>query len=320
MCDRVARLKSSNRSRSTTVRQSRRAARNRRHTRSTRPINRLSSSGSDSRRRPNAHCEPIDRRRRPTTTARGSRLCASACRCRPAAGPSIATSARSSSSATSATVRMPRLRSLSAVTPPTPHSRCTGSGCRNASSPSVGTISRPSGLATPLATLARNLVRATPTVIARPTRSLTASRSRRAMSAGSPDTRREPAHVEEGLVDGDRFDQRRGVVEDLEHRLAGRRIGLHPGWHHHRLRAQLPGLPAAHRGPHAVRLRLVAGGQHHPGADDHRPAAQPRVVALFHRGVEGVQVGVQYSGLVRHVPVATSPSAEPGSRRSAADR
>ena len=72
----------------------------------------------DRRRRPSARCEPIERRRRPTRTRRGSRLWASACRCRPAARPSIATSAASGSSATSPTVVIPRAWSLRAVTGP----------------------------------------------------------------------------------------------------------------------------------------------------------------------------------------------------------
>ena len=42
-----------------------------------------------------------------------------------------------------------------------------------------------------------------------------------------------------------------------------------------------------------MRLGLVAGRQHHAAADDHRPAAQPRVVALLDGGVERVEVGVQ---------------------------
>ena len=50
---------------------------------------------------------------------------------------------------------------------------------------------------------------------------------------------------------------------------------------------------AAHRGAHAERLRLVAGGEHDAAADDHRPAAQPRVVALLDRRVERVEVGVE---------------------------
>src|SRR5207253_1781299 len=49
-------------------------------------------------------------------------------------------------------------------------------------------VDRPCGLATPLATLARNLVRATPTVIGRPTCSRTSARSRLAISTGEPAT------------------------------------------------------------------------------------------------------------------------------------
>ena len=49
----------------------------------------------------------------------------------------------------------------------------------------------------------------------------------------------------------------------------------------------------AHRRAHPVRLRLVARGEHDPAADDHRPPAQPRVVALLDRGVERVEIGVQ---------------------------
>ena len=78
------------------------------------------------------------------------------------------------------------------MTGPTPQSRSTGSGCRKASSLSGGTTSRPSGLATPLATLARNLVLATPTVIGRPTRSRTSRRRRMAISTGVPETRHSP--------------------------------------------------------------------------------------------------------------------------------
>ena len=87
---------------------------------------------------------------------------------------------------------MPCACSFSAVFTPTPQSRRTGSGCRNASSRSGGTSSSPSGLASWLATLARNLVRAMPTVMGSPTRSRTCARSRAAISTGVPDTRHRP--------------------------------------------------------------------------------------------------------------------------------
>jgi len=193
VCDRVARVKSSKRSRRTTVRPTRWAARRRRHTRSTSATSDSSTSPAGLGRLPSARCAPIERRRRPTSTGRGSRLWARAWRCRPPAGPSIATSADSGSSATSPTVWTPRACSLSAVTGPTPHNRRTGNGCRNASSPSGGTTSSPSGLATALATLARNFVRATPTVIGSPTRRCTSARSRTAISRGVPAMRHSPA-------------------------------------------------------------------------------------------------------------------------------
>ena len=102
------------------------------------------------------------------------------------------TSASTGTAASSPTVRMPRACSFAAVTAPTPHTRSTGSGCKKASSPPGATTSSPSGLATPLATLARNLVGVTPTVMGSPTRSRTAARRPAAMVAGDPATRPRP--------------------------------------------------------------------------------------------------------------------------------
>ncbi len=68
-----------------------------------------------------------------------------------------------------------------------------GSGWRNASSPCAGTSSNPSGFATALATLARNLVRAMPTVMGRPTSLATRARNVRPISTGAPRMRRSPA-------------------------------------------------------------------------------------------------------------------------------
>ena len=192
VCERVAREKSSKRRRSTTVRPTLRAARMRRVTRSTIATSVASIASGDFGDRPSARCDPIEPRRRPTCTRRGSRLWARAWRCRPEPRPSIVTSASSPSSATSPTVAIPRAWSLPAVTTPTPHSRSTASGWRNASSASGGTTSSPSGFATPLATFARNLVRATPTVIGRPTRSRTSRRRRSAMATGVPAIRSIP--------------------------------------------------------------------------------------------------------------------------------
>jgi hypothetical protein len=103
----------------------------------------------------------------------------------------------------------------------------------------------------------------------------------------------QPADVEKGLVDGDSLHYGRGVAEDLEDGLARLGVGRHPRWHHDRVRAQPARLPAVHRGAHPECLRLIARRQHHAAADDHRLAAQPRVVTLLDRGVERVEVGMQ---------------------------
>ena len=192
VCERVAREKSAKRSRRTTVRHARRAERSRRASRSTSPMIKASSSSCDRGPRPSARCPPIEPRRRPTSTRRGSRLCASAWIWRPPARPSIETRTSSPSPATWPTVVIPRLRSFSDVTRPTPHSRSTGSGWRKPSSSSGGTRSSPSGFATPLATFARNFVLATPTVIGRPTCARTVPRRRAAISTGGPARRCRP--------------------------------------------------------------------------------------------------------------------------------
>ena len=150
-------------------------------------------ASADFGERPRARCDPIERRRRPTCTGRGSRLWARAWRCRPDARPSIETSAASGRLGDLADGGDPtvvelaggdRRRRPTAVPP--------GADGGTSSSASGGTTSRPSGLATALATLARNLVRATPTVIGRPTRSRTSRRSATAISVGVPETLRRP--------------------------------------------------------------------------------------------------------------------------------
>src|SRR5436309_13101891 len=90
--------------------------------------------------------------------------------------------------------------------------------------------------------------------------------------------------------------------------VASRRAAKHrderrlrePRGHDDRLRTEPPGLQATHRRPHTARPGLVAGRQHDPGSDDDRATAEPRIIALLDRGVEGVQVGVQDRGLARH--------------------
>ena len=128
--------------------------------------------------------------------------------------------------------------------------------------------------------------------------------------AGDP---AQPADVQERLVDGEPLDVRRGVVEDGEHRLARLAVGLHPRLDDDRLRAQASRLCLAHRRPHAVRLRLVAGREYDASPDDHGATAQCWVVALLDRRVEGVSVGVQDRAVARHRSILAPATDMPGS-------
>ena len=101
------------------------------------------------------------------------------------------------------------------------------------------------------------------------------------------------AHVEERLVDRQSLDERRDVVEDPVGRLARRGVGVHPRRNDDRVRAEAPRPAERHRRLHAEGLRLVARREDHAGADDHRPPAQARVVALLDRRVERVQIRVE---------------------------
>ena len=140
-------------------------------------------------------------------------------------------------------------------------------------------------------------MRATPTVIASPTR----SRTSRAQPGGDLHRRAgdppQPADVEERLVDRDPLDERCRVVEHGEHGPAGVGVGLEAGRHDDGAGAQPQRLVAAHRRAHAERLGLVAGREHDAAADDDRPPAQRRIVALLDRREERVEVGVEDGGI-----------------------
>ena len=101
------------------------------------------------------------------------------------------------------------------------------------------------------------------------------------------------AEVEERLVDGDRFDQRR---QRLHHRAdlppdAG--VFLHVRLDDDGVGAGFQRLEHRHRRTDAVDAGDVAGRRAHAAlaaADDDRLVLQFRIVALFHRRVEGVAV------------------------------
>ena len=176
---------------------------------------------------------------------------------------------------------------------PTPQSRSTGSGCRNASSAPGGTTRRPFGLATALATLARNLVRATPTVMGRPTRrstSLPQAHGHLGRRAGDPLACR----ARRGTPRRSRVPRRAAWCRRTPRRPpCSPRSRPRSGARRRSPAGTAACLRAAHGGAHAVGLRLVAGREHHPGADDHRTALQPRIVSLLDRGEERVEIGMQ---------------------------
>ena len=281
---------SAKRTRRTTVAR-RAAARMRRVTRSTSPRR----DRVELVRRPRAPAQrPLRPDRAPPPPAahrRGSRLWASACRCRPDRVPEQPPASPRRARRPRRPSRSPRSRSCRAVTGPTPHSRSTGSGCRNASSPPSGTTSRPSGFATPLATFARNFVRATPTVIGSPTCSRTSRRRRRAISRGVPAIRRD-----RGRRETPRRSRApppagscRGRPRNL---LAGLGVRRHARPHDDRVRAE----PRACRPPIAVRTpqALPRSSRRAPHRRRRSPGGRGgRVVTLLHRGEERVEVGVE---------------------------
>lgn len=138
------------------------------------------------------------------------------------------------------------------------------------------------GLGHPAATLARNLVLATPTVIGRPTPSRMSRRNLAAIWARTRDPL-EPANVEQSLVDRKPFDERRGLFEDPEHRLARLGVRRRPRPDDYRLRAQPPRLCAIHRCPHSACLGLVARREHYLGSDDDGAAEETRIISLLDR-------------------------------------
>ena len=92
----------------------------------------------------------------------------------------------------SPTVRTPRRESVSTVRSPAPHSAAMGSGSKNSWTRPARTTMTPSGLARLVASLATNLVGATPTEQVMPRFPCTSARIRAAMRGGSPNRRTAP--------------------------------------------------------------------------------------------------------------------------------
>ena len=147
-------------------------------------------------------------------------------------------------------------------------------------------------------------MRATPTVIGSPTSSSTRALQPLGDLGGSSCEPLEPADVEERLVDREPLDQRRRVLEELEHGLARLRVRGHPRRDDDRMRAEPPRLPAAHR-----RLdRRTPSPRSSPRGRRRRRRArafrEASVVALLDRREERVEVGVEdrrAAGIYEHM-------------------
>ena len=118
---------------------------------------------------------------------------------------------------------MPRSRSRSAVTGPTPHSASTGSCWRNVSTRSGAITVRPSGFRHADAIFARNLFGATPADAVSDGRRLDLRLQPLRHDLAERLTPRVLGDVEIGLVQRQRLDERRDRTEDVEDLLARRR-------------------------------------------------------------------------------------------------
>jgi hypothetical protein len=120
--------------------------------------------------------------------------------------------------------------------------------------------------------------------------------------------------LKEGFVDGERFHDRRGVLEHAEDGFARLAVLRHAWLDDHSVWTKASCGTASHRGSDAEGLGLIARGEHDPSSDDDRPATEPRVVALLDRRIEGVEVGVEDRGFVHE---RMFPQEDDGGRRAA---
>ena len=198
-------------------------------TRSTSPIRLASTSASRCGPRPIARCAPIERRRRPGCTGRGSRLWARAWRWRPDPRPTIAISRSSLIRATSPTVRdaVPvQLRGRHLADAPQP---LDGQRMEEGELAVGRHDQQPVGLGDAARDLREELgardadgdrqahLLADGGAQPRGDRGRACRRSR-----SMPRTSRNASSIDSAL------DDRRRVGEDVEHRPAGRGVGRHP--------------------------------------------------------------------------------------------
>ena len=120
-----------------------------------------------------------------------------------------------------------------------------------------------------------------------------------AISCAVPEQRPRSGHVEEGLVDRDRLDERREPPKD-RHDLATRALVLAPvDRQEDAVRAERAAVRSgiAEWTPNAPRLvgrgADDAAGRRPAAADDHGLAAELRAVALLDRGEERIEIDVE---------------------------
>ena len=110
--------------------------------------------------------------------------------------------------------------------------------------------------------------------------------------------------VDEGLVERQRLDERADLAEQRHHRAAGVAVGVEPAGEEGGVGTAPARLGRGHRRVDPERARLVRRRRHDApaaGAADHdRLAAQRGLVALLHRGEEGVEIHVQDRRLGAH--------------------
>jgi hypothetical protein len=102
--------------------------------------------------------------------------------------------------------------------------------------------------------------------------------------------------VEIGLVERQRFDQRRVVEEDGADLARHFLVDVEARLHEHQLGAQPLGRGRGHGRAHTEGAGLVACRHHHaalPPAHRHGTAAQCRIVALLHGRIERIHVDME---------------------------
>src|SRR5260221_6054439 len=107
---------------------------------------------------------------------------------------------------------------------------------------------------------------------------------------------RAPGDVGEALVDENRLDQRREIVEHVDSGIAEPLVLLEMTADEDQIGAKLARPPSRHSAVPPEGLRLVRSREHDPATDCNWLPAQRRVEQLFYRRVKGVEIGVEDGG------------------------